>query len=85
MLGEQGTDLCIDEAFRGRGISSIVHDLKMKHLIENMVDLTYSLSTNPIVTNRDLRTKRPEFPSPLRGLVKIRNIDLHFGSIKPKK
>ena len=84
VLGEQGTDLCIDEAFRGRGISSIVHDLKMKHLIENMVDLTYSLSTNPIVTNRDLRTKRPEFPSPLRGLVKIRNIDLHFGSIKPK-
>jgi len=84
VLGEQGTDQCVDEAFRGRGISNIMHDVKIKRMIETKVDLTYSLSTNPIVVKKDLRTKRPEFPSLLRRLVKIRNIDLHLEIMKPK-
>ncbi len=83
VFGEQGTDLCVDEAFRGRGIFSMIEALKIKHMKECNVDITYSLSTNPIVVKRDQRTA-PEFPSPLRRLVKIRDIDLHLRVKKSK-
>jgi predicted GNAT family acetyltransferase len=78
LLVQQGTDLGVDNSFRGRGIHPRMTDNKIKDVIEKGANMSYSISGNPIVVRGDLKKKRPQFPSPLRYMIKIKDVDLHL-------
>jgi hypothetical protein len=78
LLAQQGTDLAVHEDFRGMGIFKKLIDLKNKHQSENKTNITCAISTNPIVFKTDLKKNRPQFPSPVRHLIKIRDVDQHL-------
>lgn len=78
LLAQQGTDLAVHEDFRDMGIFKKLIDLKNKHQSENKTNITCAISTNPIVFKTDLKKNRPQFPSPVRHLIKIRDVDQHL-------
>ncbi len=75
-LAQQGMDLAVDEDLRGRGMHPKITDLKRKIMIEKNINITFSTSGNPLVIRHD--RDRPQFPSPLMQMIKIRDVDQHL-------
>jgi hypothetical protein len=84
LLAEQGTDLAIHKDFRGMGIYKKMVNLKNETHRKFNTNIIYTISGNPIVIRNDLKNNRPQFPSPIRHLIKIRDIDLHLRMKKSK-
>jgi predicted N-acetyltransferase YhbS len=61
-LAQQGTDLAVREDFRGRGIQDKLVAIKEEIHKKNNVNLTYSLSGNPIVYKKDIKKIDLNFP-----------------------
>lgn len=80
LLAQQGVDLAVREDFRGRGIHDKLAVIKREIHEKNNVNLTYSLSGNPIVYKKDIKENRPQFPHQIQHMIKIYNIDKHFNS-----
>jgi hypothetical protein len=77
LLNQQGTDLAVDKDYRGMGLYEKMRPIKDALAHDAKVNIGYALSTNPIVKKRLREHNRP-FPSPLRLMSKIWDIDLHL-------
>jgi hypothetical protein len=77
LIAQQGGDLAIDKAFRGMKLYPKMQEVKDTIASKNKVNIGYSLSNNPIVLRGELKT-RLQFPSPLKHMIKVRDIDLHL-------
>ena len=72
VLGKQGADLLVHPDFRRMGVYN-----KMNDLYENLV-LSYSLSANPIVFNKAIKSGSNSFPRQITQMVRIVDIDKHL-------
>jgi hypothetical protein len=80
LLAQQGTDLAVLEDFRGMGLYPKMIVMKNEIHKKHRVNMTYALSSNPIVYKKDLKENRPQFPSQLKHYVKIWDVSKHFST-----
>jgi hypothetical protein len=84
ILAQQGTDLAILEEFRGRGIYPTLTKKKNELYDALGVQMTYSISSNPIVVGRDQSENRPQFPCRFKHYVKLDDVAKHFETTSSK-
>jgi len=77
LIAQQGGDLAIEKEFRGMKLYPKMQVVKDRLANDNKADIGYSLSNNPIVLRGELKT-RSQFPSPLKHMIKVNDIDLHL-------
>ena len=78
LTAQQGTDLAILEDFRGMGIYPKMTAIKNEIHKVNNVNLSYGLSTNPVVVRSKIKIDQPQFPSQIKHMVKIMDTRKHF-------
>jgi len=71
------SDLAVDPDYRRMGIWSSMNELRGEKGEELGVEISYWMSSNPIVIRKYLDL-RPSFPHPISNLVRIKDIDLHL-------
>ena len=73
-LGSIAMDLAVHPDFRGMGLFPEMTGFLAENSINLGVRFAHWLTGNPLVIKRNLKT-RPQFPYPIKNLVRIENID----------
>jgi hypothetical protein len=78
-LIRKGAELAVHPAYRRMGISSEARKVRKEITRRSNAVMTYNLTSNEILIKRNKRKRAeersPEFPYPIKQLVKIENID----------
>ncbi|MBD3206522.1 hypothetical protein GF319_09290 [Candidatus Bathyarchaeota archaeon] len=78
-LIRKGAELAVHPDYRRMGISSEARKVRKEITRRSNAVMTYNLTSNEILINRNKRKRAeersPEFPYPIKQLVKIENID----------
>ena len=78
VLGDQGTDLAVHPDFRRMGIYN-----KMDEYFDDL-NLSFSVSGNPIVYKKAMRSGDRRFPYHISFMTLIKDIDMHFDNVESK-
>ena len=81
---QQSVDLAISENFRGMGINPKITAAKNEIAKEKKVSLSYGLSATPIVVRSKIKIDQPRFPSQIRHMTRIMDVEKHLRSINSK-
>jgi predicted N-acetyltransferase YhbS len=78
-IGQKGADAAVHPDYRGMGVFSSIDKIKHKMLADIGYNISYSVTSNPILIERSKRRniERP-FPHPIIYLVRIQDIDKHL-------
>jgi uncharacterized protein YfkK (UPF0435 family) len=78
-IGQKGADAAVHPDYRGMGVFSRIDKLKHKMLRDIGYNISYSVTSNPILIERSKKRniERP-FPHPILYLVRIPDIDKHL-------
>jgi hypothetical protein len=77
-LCNKGTDLAVDENYRGKGINKKIDELHSKYTSESGSCLGFYLTKNPIVIKIKLERGGLTFPAPIEIHVRINDIDAYL-------
>jgi hypothetical protein len=85
-LCRQGVDSAVHPDYRGRGIYHNMDRQKDEKDSINKVKLVYSVTTNPILVNRESKKDqvRPHYITDLSRLIRISDVDVFVNNLKSK-
>jgi hypothetical protein len=84
LKAQQSVDLAISEDFRGMGIYPKITAAKNEITKEKKVSLSYGLSTTPVVVRSKIKIDQPQFPSQIRHMTRIMDVEKHLLSSNPR-
>jgi predicted N-acetyltransferase YhbS len=84
LLNQQGVDLAVDNEYRRLGIYERMRPVKDQLAKDAGVNIGYGFSTNPTV-KRKLREHNTPFPTQIKQMIRIRDLDLHLRATKVDK
>jgi hypothetical protein len=84
LKAQQSADLAISEDFRGMGLYPKITAAKNEITKEKKVSLAYGLSTTPVVVRSKIKIDQPQFPSQIRHMTRIMDVEKHLRSINPQ-
>lgn len=79
-----GADSAVHPDYRKMGVNTQVRKLRAELLRKNGSLHHYSVSANPILTERNIREGRPRFPFPVMIYAKIKDFNKHIQMVPTK-
>ena len=89
LLTRKATEVAVHPDYRRRGVNSSIAELKDEKISEMRAVVNMNMTSNPIIINRNKRRsdedKMPEFPKPIKQLVKIEKMGRYLKYLSKDK